>query len=158
MSNDENDNVIQVNFGAARAPEPESESAAVDEVPVDPAAAQKHEAFARLIEVGTVMITLDARVPGVLVPGAFEGDLQLNLNFCHEFRIPDFDFDQNGVRASLSFSGRDHWCDIPWFAVYMMRSHENGDVMVFPSSLPEEIKAMLPEAQAHLDSLDSEEE
>lgn len=144
MKDETPDNVIEVDFGAKREP---PEVKASSDVPTAENAEQKLEAFSRLVDGGTVMITLDARRPQVSVPAKYETDAQLNLNFCHEFGIPDFSYDEEGVRASLSFGGRDVWCDVPWDAVYMMRGHESGDVLIFPSSLPEEIRALLPQIQ-----------
>ncbi len=140
MSDEKPDNVIEVDFGAKREKAPPATSEGEN-------AEQKLEAFSRLVDGGTVMVTLDARRPGVSVPEQYAEDAQLNLNFCHDFQIPDFSYDESGVRASLSFNGRDVWCDVPWDAVYMMRSHESGDVLIFPSSLPEEIQALLPQIQ-----------
>ena len=133
MSDDEKDNVIRVDFGGGAPP------VEAPQPPTDPIAGQKLDLFKQLLEKGVVMLTLDARVPGVIVPQAFAGDLGLNLNFCYEFRIPDFDFDMDGVRASLSFSGRDHWCDIPWAAVWRMSEQESGELYVFPPSFPQEV-------------------
>lgn len=138
MSEEETDNVIEVDFGGPRA------AADAPARTSDPSAADKLEAFESLIDVGTVMVTLDARIDSVVVPEEFAGNPQLNLNFCHLFRVPDFAYDSEGVRASLSFSGRDIWCDVPWDAVYMLRSHGSGDVMIFPGSLPAEIRDLMP--------------
>ncbi len=130
---DENDNVIRVNFGKTE-PEPEPET--------DP---DKFAVFTKFIETGTVMITLDARADGVTLPPQFESEFRLNLNFCYSFGIPDFLFNSKGLSASLSFSGIDSWCDIPWEAVYMMRSHIENNVVLFPESLPPEMIAFLDE-------------
>jgi len=96
-----------------------------------------------MVEKGTVLVTLDARRDGVMVPGQFADQLRLNLNFCHMFGIPDFEYDAWGVRASLSFGGRDFYCDVPWPAVYMMRSHVENDVTLFPASIPPEMLAFV---------------
>ncbi len=91
----------------------------------------KYEVFQRMIEEGMVMVTLDTRVEDVSVPPKYEGLPELRLNFSHMFHIDDFDYDTSGVRASLSFEGTRHFCDVPWEAVFMLYSHESGDVVVF---------------------------
>ncbi len=130
---DENDNVIRVNFGKKE----------VEEVEKPEAEPDKFTVFTDLIENGTVMLTLDARGKGVTLPSQFESEFRLNLNFCYSFGIPDFLFNAKGLSASLSFSGVDSWCDIPWEAVYMMRSHIENNVVLFPESLPPEMIAFL---------------
>lgn len=135
------DNVIRVQFGAQPAP-PEAET------PAPPLANdEKLGVFSDLIEKGTVLVTLDARVDGVTVPGHLSDQHRLGLNFCHLYGIPDFEYDGWGVRASLSFGGRDSYCDIPWGAVYMMRSHVENDVTLFPESIPREMLEPSPFAQ-----------
>lgn len=150
MSSDD-DNVIHVNFGA----ETEGAPAATNSDRPGPnddqdalrVGQEKLRIFSDLLEEGTVMVTLDSRRAGVVVPTQFLGQPQLNLNFDHLFRIPDFEYDEQGVRASLSFGGVDQWCDVPWSAVYMMRSVESQDVMLFPGQLPAEMAALIPEIE-----------
>ncbi len=97
----------------------------------------KYRVFERMVEQGMVMVTLDTRMAGVVVPDQFEGLPELRLNFSHLFQIEDFDYDERGVRASLSFEGVRRFCDVPWEAVFMLYSHETGDVVVFdPEKLP----------------------
>lgn len=149
MSDD--DNVIHVQFGASDPPPQEQ--------PAEPAPEEnleKLEIFSELVELGTVMVTLDARSEGVVVPQMFSDEMRLNLNFCHTFGLPDFEYDEWGVRASLSFSGVDHWCDVPWSSVYMMRSHVENEVMLFPAAIPSEMMAFI--GPTDLDGGSSEQE
>lgn len=137
----DDDNVIRVQFGAAAAPQPAEPPPAGND--------EKLGVFSDMVERGTVLVTLDARREDVTVPPQFRGELRLNLNFCHMFGIPDFEYDEWGVRASLSFGGVDFYCDIPWTAVYMMRSHVENDVMLFSQSIPPEMMAFVQQAMAH---------
>lgn len=91
----------------------------------------KYEVFQTMIGEGKVMVTLDTRAEGVEVPPEFEGLPELRLNFSHLFHIDDFDYDGTGVRASLSFDGTRHFCDVPWSSVSMLYSHETGELAVF---------------------------
>lgn len=133
---DDDDKVIHVNFGAPVAPEPEPEPE-----PVPDANYGKLRRFTEMVDEGTVLVTLDARRDGVVVPPQFSREMRLNLNFCYGFGIPDFDFDDYGVRASLSFGGVDFYCDVPWPAVYMFRSHVHNDAVLFPEDVPPEMLA-----------------
>lgn len=152
---EKDDNVIRVDFGGPRSqPEPdeiEAEGPGPSGI-VSGTGEEKHRIFADLLEEGTVMLTLDARRDGVVLPDQFADQFRLNLNFDHLFGIPDFDYDDDGVRASLSFGGVDRWCDIPWSAVYMMRGVESPDVVLFPGQLPAEMMALIPEIERAIEA------
>ena len=154
-SDDDNppaDNVVRVDFSArkprAKAPpvvraQPPSSTEIAAERP------EKLRMFARLIEKGMVMVTVDTRANEVRVPTRFGGELQLNLNFSHRFGLEDFDYDDVGVRASLSFGGTPAFCDLPWTAVYGMTSHIDGERLLWPDSFPKELVALLPAQARH---------
>lgn len=132
------DNVVRVAFGAAR---PIRADAC-------PRAAEKLAAFTRLVDAGMVLVHLDTRVPGARVPPQYAGDVQLGLNFSHRFGLGDFVFDDVGVRASLSFQGQPFFCDVPWSAVFMMRSYVTDDVALFTESMPRELARLLQQADS----------
>lgn len=127
------DNVVHLDFrrrATRRSPRP-VEDEVTHTASDDPASAVKYRLFCKMIDIGMVMVTLDTRLPGVTVPPKFKGLSELRLNFCHDFRIDDFDYDEEGVRASLSFEGKRSFCDVPWTAVFMLYSHPSGEVVVF---------------------------
>lgn len=132
------DNVVHVAFGAVKK----------SVIPEDPIAAEKLEHFTRLIDAGMVLVSLDTRKPGVSIPEGFRGDPQLGLNFSHRFGISDFDYDEQGVRATLSFQGNGHYCDIPWGAVFMLRSYVTDEVALFPDTVPPELASMIDRLEA----------
>lgn len=123
------DNVVRLAFGRPDAGQ--SSAAARLKAPDDPRAAAKLALFSRLIEEGMVMVTLDPRMEGVVVPAKFLGQPELRLNFSHTFHLADFDYDSQGVRGSLSFQGKRFFCDIPWGAIDMFYAHETGEAYVF---------------------------
>lgn len=100
--------------------------------------------FTRMVDAGLVLVTIDARAPGVSVPAKFRGMLQLNLSFSHRFHIADFEYDDLGIRATLSFDTGDHKCIAPWSSIYAMSSEALEERRVFPESFPQELLAMLP--------------
>lgn len=148
---DGSDNVVRVDFAAKRpkpAPPPTRTQppAAVELGPERP---EKLRMFARLIERGMVMVTLDARTGLARVPAKLASELQLNLNFSHRFGLEDFDYDDDGVRASLSFGGQPFFCDVPWSTVYGLTSHVDGERLLWPDSFPKELVSMLPAQARH---------
>jgi hypothetical protein len=134
--NGEDNNVVRVDFKRAQRTSPS-----------DPTAPQKYAVFGRFIDRGKVMVTLDARRPGVTVPTQYAEESQLNLDFSERFGLADFVYDERGVRASLSFNRQPFFCDVPWSSVYSLFSHaEDGERLTWPRSLPSEILEQLPEA------------
>ena len=147
------DNVVRVDFSsrkpktkAIRPPQRVQPPASTELSPERP---EKLRQFARLIEKGMVMVTVDARLAAVRVPSRFVGELQLNLNFSHRFGLEDFDYDDDGVRASLSFGGQPFFCDLPWSTVYGMTSHVDGERLLWPDSFPQELVSLLPAQARH---------
>jgi hypothetical protein len=114
---------------------------------------KKVSVFRHWIEQGIVMLTIDARRSDVKVPEEFRelGDLKLNFSF--GYHIPDFNFNDVGVWATLSFEDGLFFCMIPWTAVYAMQSEglKQGALWFedFPSDLdPEEILGFDPRSVA----------
>jgi stringent starvation protein B len=145
--------VVQVNFGTRKdtvdkEANASSEVSAPDSASGQPSRAEaKAKAFADLIDRGMVLLTLDARSFGVRVPKHLRDDPALHLNFSHKFFLGDFSYDEHGVRASLGFSGQPFFCTIPWHAVWMMRSHVDGTVVLSADDMPAEIRAAMAEAK-----------
>lgn len=132
------ENVISVDFSKGRSttkpkmPAPESRvSASMDDV-------VKLMVFTLMIAESKVQVRLATEVEGVVIPESLRGEKIQVLNFSKKFGIADFDYDQCGVRASLSFNGVDSFCDIPWPAVFAMVCEKTSAACVWPN-------AMLPE-------------
>lgn len=90
----------------------------------------KKDCFAELIKQGDVFIALDPRVKGVVVPLHFKqggsSELTLQFGFNMPKPIPDLEWDDDGVRATLSFSNSPFYCVIPWAAVYSIHNGRVG--------------------------------
>ncbi len=91
-----------------------------------------------LLGQGMVMVTIDARSDGAVVPRQFERDPQLRLNLSYRFGLP-IDVDEWGVRARLTFSGVPFDCELPWPSIYMIVSHVTGQPFLFPEHVPQEL-------------------
>lgn len=83
---------------------------------------KKHALFALWVKLGTVCVLFDSRVQGVKVPPEFSNKGDLRLNFCYDFRIADFNFNDRAVFATLSFDDGEYFCMVPWAAVYGIQS------------------------------------
>ena len=91
-----------------------------------------------LLGQGMVMVTIDARSDGAVVPRQFERDPQLRLNLSYRFGLP-INVDEWGVRARLTFSGVPFDCELPWPSIYMIVSHVTGQPFLFPEHVPQEL-------------------
>lgn len=117
----------------------------------------KHQAFLALLKEGWTSLHLDARRNGVLVPEAFRTEAHLILQYGHDLPIPipDLEIDEDGVRATLSFSRTAHVTFVPWAAVYAVTGDDGrgvlfaedvpGDVSVVAAPVPEAAEAPVEE-------------
>ena len=99
-------------------------------IPV-PASTEYQPIMEKLLDAGIVMVHLIPNLLGVRVPAAFRDQPVLRLNFSYRFGISDFMVDERGVRASLSFGGVNHFCDIPWGAVLALSSTPADEMYVW---------------------------
>ena len=108
----------------------------------------KHQAFLALLKEGWTSLHLDARRAGVIVPEAFRGEAHLVLQYGHDLPIliPDLEVDDDGVRATLSFSRIDHLTVVPWSAVYAVACVDGRGVL-YPEDVPSDVSVIAsPEA------------
>lgn len=91
-----------------------------------------------LASFANVMVTLDARVEGVLVPGYLRTyptltlAIGLNLNPA----VLDLEATESFLRATLSFSGEAFHCRIPMRAIY--RISLGDDLAIWPLDVPKD--------------------
>jgi hypothetical protein len=105
---------------------------------------EKLDRFRMFIEHNLTAVTFDTRVSGVEVPRQFRGVPRLILNFSHNFRIEDFAYDEQGVRATLSFDTGDFFVQIPWDAIYVMMVPKTKEAAMWDVSVPAELTALIP--------------
>jgi len=105
-----------------------------------PATRRHLHAFSSFIDLGVVTVTVDTRVPGVSVPASLAGQPNLLLNFSYRYHIPDFAYDDDGVRATLGFDDGDFMCVLPWASIYMMVSNATRETFIAPEHFPEELR------------------
>ena len=108
---------------------------------VDIASEHKERELRALLERGVVMVHLDPRIDGVVVPPQFSRESALRLNVAYAFNLPAFEITKEGVYAILSFNRQNFGCTIPWQAVYALTlPDESHEGMVWPDSMPLELK------------------
>lgn len=100
----------------------------------------KKERLLSALEQGMVMIHLDARRPGVLVPPHLRNEAHLRLNLSYRFDPPDLSVSDWGVRSTLSFSGTRFTVAVPWSALFAIASHVTKDLFwMYPDDMPPEL-------------------
>ena len=101
---------------------------------------EKRDAMLELLDRGLVMVHLDPRCEGVVVPEWLSEDPTLRLNIAYGFNLPALDIDEEGIYVVLSFGGQNHGCTLPWSAIFAITlPQEEHDGQVWPSSLPKEL-------------------
>ncbi len=91
------------------------------------------------LDKGMVMIHLDARRPGVLVPPSLRTESHLRLNLSYRFDPPDLTVGEWGVRCTLSFSGSRFKVAVPWSALFAITSHVSKEFWMYPDDMPAEL-------------------
>lgn len=99
----------------------------------------KKERLLAALDKGLVLIRLDARRPGVLVPPKLRNEPDLPLNLSYRFDPPDLTVGEWGVRSTLSFSGSRFTVAVPWSAVFVILSHVTKECWMYPDAFPSEI-------------------
>ena len=99
----------------------------------------KKERLLAALDQGMVMIHLDARRPGVLVPANLRTEHHLRLNLSYRFDPPDLAVSDWGVRSTLSFSGSRFQVAVPWSALFAVTSYVTQEFWLFAEDLPEEL-------------------
>ena len=105
------------------------------------ASEQKQRQLLSMLERGLVMIHVDPRREGVVVPEQFKAQAVLRLNLAYGFNLPALDIDEEGVYAVLSFSRQDFGCTLPWSSVFAITMPDaNNEGTMWPGSLPAELR------------------
>jgi stringent starvation protein B len=114
---------------------------------MSPERPSKQEAFLALLREGWTSLHLDARRPGVIVPGHLRGEAHLVLQYGHDLPIPipDLEIDDYGVRATLSFSRTPHLTVVPWSAVYVVAC-DDGRGVLYQEDVPDDVSIVATSA------------
>ncbi|MBU8897707.1 stringent starvation protein B [Corallococcus sp. H22C18031201] len=104
----------------------------------------KKERLLAALDQGMVMIRLDARRPGVLVPPSLRGEADVRLNLSYRFDPPDLAVGEWGIRSTLSFAGSRFTVAVPWSALFEISSHVTRESWLYPDDLPPELFAQPP--------------
>jgi stringent starvation protein B len=99
--------------------------------PTQPAQPKKRAALERLLAQGGIQVQVDATLPGVNVPDAWGGDMNLRLNFSVRFDINDLVVTDEAIEQTLSFQGKNHRVRVPLRAVMAARSLKTGEPCEF---------------------------
>jgi len=106
---------------------------------LDKKVSEKKDRLLSALEQGMVMIHLDARRPGVLVPPSLKQEAHLRLNLSYRFDPPDLTVGDWGIRSTLSFSGARFRVAVPWSAVFAITSYVSKEFWMYPDDMPKEL-------------------
>src|SRR5262245_53054101 len=108
----------------------------------------KEAVILKLLSEGDTMLCLDARHKQVRVPHQHANHHALRLILNRTFPQP-IDVTAEGVSANLSFNGRRFACYIPMEALWAAFNPQTMQGMMWPDSMPEEVKAEFAARQQH---------
>ena len=106
--------------------------------------AKKRQLLEQLLDKGMVMIVLDARRSDVDVPKHLRHDGHLRLNLSYRFGTK-LEVSESLVTSSLSFSGTNYECHLPWSSIYLIVSHVSGQPYLFTQDVPADLLARASE-------------
>lgn len=118
---------------------------------------KKSFALACLTRSNSIFVHFDGTNKQTYIPSHIRNKdmviLQLGYNL--QVPIPDLEFTDDGISATLSFSGKPHWCFMPWEAVFAIVM-ENGKGMTWDDhpALKKVLAKAEAEAKAGVVSLD----
>ena len=111
---------------------------------MDDRASEKKDRLLAALERGLVMVHLDARRPGVLVPAELRCESHLRLHLSYKFVPPDLSVGDWGIRSTLSFSGKRFTVAVPWSALFAVTSKVTHEFWMFPEDMPSELTQVPP--------------
>jgi len=111
---------------------------------MDDRASEKKDRLLAALERGLVMVHLDARRPGVLVPAELRCESHLRLHLSYKFIPPDLSVGDWGIRSTLSFSGKRFTVALPWSAIFAVTSKVTHEFWMFPEDMPTELTQIPP--------------
>ena len=92
------------------------------------------------LELGVVMLHLDARRIGVQVPKQLSQNMQLRLNISLKYKPYDLSVNDWGIKETLSFGGNLFPVAIPWSAIFGITTMEKEEnTILFPTDIPQEL-------------------
>jgi stringent starvation protein B len=111
---------------------------------MDDRASEKKDRLLAALELGLVMVHLDARRPGVLVPADLRCESHLRLHLSYKFVPPDLSVGEWGIRSTLSFSSKRFTVAVPWSALFAITSKVTHEFWMFPEDMPAELTQIPP--------------
>jgi stringent starvation protein B len=111
---------------------------------MDDRASEKKDRLLAALERGMVMVHLDARRPGVIVPAELRCESHLRLHLSYRFDPFDLSVGEWGMRSTLSFSGKQFTVAVPWSALFAITSKVTHEFWMFPEDMPTELSQIPP--------------
>lgn len=113
----------------------------MDQVPTE-----KEQYFTAMLGEGVVMVHLNPRAPGVIVPERFKKDVLLRVNIAVGFNLPVFRIEHEGIVTMLSFNRQNFLCTIPWTSIFCLTLPDKGHAgRVWEEDFPPEFSQKEPQ-------------
>lgn len=97
----------------------------------------KKEVALSILAKSNLLVHLDPRRTGVVVPPTLRAQPRLTLEVGYRMAVPitDLVVDDAGISATLSFNRSPFWCSLPWSSVFAL-VEKDGQGMVWQEDVP----------------------
>ena len=111
-------------------------------IPIAPS--DKFQYFEKLINTGLVQVLVNPSAKGVALPEYLMKELVIPINWSFKFQIPDFVFDAEGIRGTLSFGGKPTLIKLPWESIWaiMLVNNVKDTAKIWENDAPPEVSTI----------------
>lgn len=106
--------------------------------------------FLRNAVKGNLFVSVNSGKLGVILPGFLydSPNVQLLIGLWLASPIRDLDVNEDGIRATLSFSGQGFRCSLPWSSIWLITVENSTDGCVWHLDAPQDTIQVQPQLGA----------
>ena len=118
------DNVIRVDFSRKTASPNDSPPKIGDSKAKNQ---EKMDKFTCAIKEGAVSVVFQGSAQDISIPNYLRSQSTVSFKFSYDFGLKDFEFNNDGISASLQFKEGYHFCSVSWDSIFAMRNESTGE-------------------------------
>ena len=100
----------------------------------------KRQIIEKSLTKSKVLIGFAVQTKGVDIPAVFKDEIVLRLNLSYNFGLP-IQINDFGVIATLTFTGNNYKCKIPWKAIFSIIPADTEIPFLILEDVPEQFKS-----------------
>lgn len=110
----------------------------------------KRSRLEQVLDKGMAKIRLNATMPGVNLPDAYMGFVDIALNLSYNFDPPDLTLSDWGFRGTLSFNKNNFKVAVPWESVFIISCYRTEDYWQYADTPNENPATKVTDKPRHL--------